>query len=190
MIIDHKKEKTQNAITYFLNNTSWAGKKKIYKLLFILDFEHFKQTGQSVTGFDYFAWKMGPVPTALDEAIENSYEEITDNFDIEIQVKNFRQQVFKTVYLIPKKEFDSKFFSRRELRLLADISERFAMASGDDMVWFTHRDTEPWYRVWEIERRRQQKIPYEYALSDLEERDREIILDIAQERQAFLENYQ
>lgn len=185
MSINHNKEKFQNAITFFLNHTSWSGKKKIYKLLFILDFEHFKQTGRSVTGFNYFAWRMGPVPAALDEAIENEYDEITEKFEIENQIKG----KYRKVYLIPKTEFDNSFFTRRELRLLREISERFAMSSGDDMVWFTHRDTEPWYRVWEIENRKMEKIPYEYALEDLDENDRAVVLEIASEREAFIQNY-
>ena len=186
MFINHNKEKISNAITYFLNRTSWSGKKKIYKLLFILDFEHFKQTGRSVTGFDYFAWRMGPVPAELDEAIDNNSEDILDNFDIEVQ-KGKRN--IKTVYLQPKKEFDARFFSRRELQLLENIAERFEMSSGDDMVWFTHREDEPWYRVWEIEKRRFDKIPYEYVLDELEKSDKENILEVARERTAFLEAY-
>ncbi len=185
MLINYNKQKMLNALTYFLNHTSLSGKKKLYKLLFTLDFEHFKQTGRSVTGLDYFAWKMGPVPTALHEAIENNDEEITSNFDIEIKIG----KKGRTIYLIPKMEFEKKFFSKRELRLLQDIAERFAMASGDDMVWFTHRDTEPWYRVWEIEKRHQDKIPYEYVLDNLDESEKQTVLSIAQERQAFLDNY-
>ena len=186
MLINYNKEKMLNALTYFLNHTSWFGKKKLYKLLFTFDFEHFKQTGRSVTALDYFAWRMGPVPTALDEAIENNYEEITDNFDVEIKIG---KHGFRTIYLIPKNEFESKFFSKRELRLLQNIAERFELASGDDMVWFTHRETEPWYRVWELEGRHQDKIPYEYVLANLDEKERQAVLSIAQERQAFLNNY-
>ena len=35
------------------------------KLLYFLDFMHFKQTDKSVTGQDYFAWMTGPVPDML-----------------------------------------------------------------------------------------------------------------------------
>ncbi|MFC1858011.1 Panacea domain-containing protein [Thermodesulfobacteriota bacterium] len=39
------------------------------KLLYFLDFIHFKHTGKSVTGLDYYAWQMGPVPRDLYEEI-------------------------------------------------------------------------------------------------------------------------
>jgi len=187
MIIDRKKEKIRNAITYFLNNTSASGKKKIYKLLFLFDFEHYKLTGRSVTGFDYFAWQMGPVPTALDTAIDQQSEEITKDFDIEIQPTKFRHP---TIYLHPKTDFEEKFFSELELDLLKGIAERFGLSTGDEMVWFTHQEHYPWYRVYEVERRLKEKIPYSYALEDLEATDKERILNIEKERQAFFETYQ
>jgi len=65
MIITHHREKLINAIIYFANNTKRCGKTKLLKLLYFLDFRHFKQTGKSVTGLDYYAWDMGPVPKDL-----------------------------------------------------------------------------------------------------------------------------
>jgi len=38
------------------------GKTKLFKLLYLLDFHHFRETGRSVTGLEYRAWKHGPVP--------------------------------------------------------------------------------------------------------------------------------
>ena len=65
MLINHERQKLINAIIYFANNTRYLGKIKLCKLLYFLDFEHFKQTGRPVTGLDYFAWPMGPVPVSL-----------------------------------------------------------------------------------------------------------------------------
>ena len=47
MIITHHREKLINAIIYFANNTKRCGKTKLLKLLYFLDFRHFKQTGKS-----------------------------------------------------------------------------------------------------------------------------------------------
>ena len=54
-----------NAVVFFAKNTNYCGKIKLFKLLYLLDFEHFRQTGKSVTGFSYQAWKFGPVPIDL-----------------------------------------------------------------------------------------------------------------------------
>ncbi|EQD73859.1 hypothetical protein B1A_04740, partial [mine drainage metagenome] len=64
MLISHEREKLINAIIFFAIHTRFLGKTKLFKLLYFLDFEHHKETGRSVTGMDYFAWKMGPVPVA------------------------------------------------------------------------------------------------------------------------------
>jgi len=63
MIITHQRDKLINAIIYLSSNTNYCGKTKLMKLLYFRDFKHFRQTGKSVTGLDYYAWEMGPVPT-------------------------------------------------------------------------------------------------------------------------------
>ena len=186
MFINHNEKKLIHALIYFLNHTSWSGKKKLYKLLFVLDFEHYALTGRSVTGLDYFAWKMGPVPTALHEAIDSEDDLIQNAFRIEIK----RKKQYTTVFLHPKIDFDERYFSKRQLRLLKDIVQRFDMASGEDMVWFTHQEMMPWHKVWEVEGRKQEKIPYEYALDSLDNETHALILDFTQERQAFLTHFQ
>ena len=45
MPIYHHREKLLNAIVYFANHTKSCGKTKLYKLLYYLDFTHFKETG-------------------------------------------------------------------------------------------------------------------------------------------------
>lgn len=59
MLITHDREKLINTIIYFAIHVKKCGKIKLFKLLYFLDFEHYKQTGRSVTGLDYYAWKMG-----------------------------------------------------------------------------------------------------------------------------------
>ena len=75
MIITHSREKLINAVLYFSQNTKFCGKTKLMKLLYFLDFMHFKQTGKSVTDLDYFAWEQGPVPKEFFEEINNTPKE-------------------------------------------------------------------------------------------------------------------
>jgi hypothetical protein len=70
MLITHEREKLINAILFFVEHTLHTGKTKLFKLLYLLDFEHYRETGRSVTGLSYYAWKLGPVPVALDEEID------------------------------------------------------------------------------------------------------------------------
>jgi hypothetical protein len=52
MLITHERDKLINAIIFFAKNTRFLGKTKLCKLLYFLDFEHFKETGRPVTGLD------------------------------------------------------------------------------------------------------------------------------------------
>lgn len=186
MIPNHRKEKAFNAITYFLNHTSLCNKKKTYKLLFIFDFEHFEQTGRSVTGYDYFAWDMGPVPKELHKAIQNNDAELLERFDIERQESGG----YEAITLKNKLPFEPRFFSRRELELLKDIAGRFQMMTGKEMEHYTHTPGMPWYRVYNKEANKDAAIPYEYQLDKLGPEEQKIVLSIAEERKVFLANYQ
>ena len=55
--------KLMHACIFFTENCDFVGRMKLYKLLFLLDFENHKELGRSVTGLNYHAWKKGPVPT-------------------------------------------------------------------------------------------------------------------------------
>ncbi len=50
----------ENIILFFNEKTD--DRKKLSRLLFILDFDHFRQTGKSATGLDYRATDDGPMP--------------------------------------------------------------------------------------------------------------------------------
>lgn len=181
----YQKEKAFNAIIFFLEHTSMCNKKKTYKLLWCLDSEFFREIGRSVTGYQYFAWKMGPVPTELHEAIEACDPEFEEYFDIERTIT----KTYETITFISKKPFEEKYFSKKELELLHDIARRCDLMTGKEMEDLTHRPGTPWHRVWEVEGRKQAAIPYEYTLQGLSEEERETVSDIAREREAFLENY-
>lgn len=182
MIINYQREKLLNALIYFIENTSWTGKTKLYKLLYYLDFKHFKETGRSVTGLDYFAWEMGPVPAKLQEEIENPKEDFSEKLGVDIQPT----KKGKTVYLQPQAEFDPAYFSKRELRLLQDIACRFDMSNTQEMVDQTHLKAEPWHMVWEVEKRHFDKIPYSYVLEDEE---KEFIESLAAEHEEVFNAY-
>lgn len=187
MTARYHKEKAFHAINFFLAHTSVCNKKKTYKLLWFLDSEFFQMIGRSVTGYQYFAWKMGPVPTELHEAIEAQEGEFEEFFDVERRLV----KGYETISLISKKPFDERYFSKKELDLLNDLSNRFDLATGKELEDLTHQPGTPWHQVWEIEGRKQAEIPFEYAisLSGMSPQEKDIVASIAKEREAFLVNY-
>ncbi|MFO7972499.1 MAG: Panacea domain-containing protein [Desulfobacterales bacterium] len=140
MIITHHREKLINAIIYFAVNTKYCGKTKLLKLLYFLDFRHFKQTGKPITGLDYYAWNMGPVPKDL-------FNELTEKMDPDLKaaIHDLPQEEFQKIR--PKKKFDSKYFSSQEMKLLKDLAFIFKDAKADDMIESAHLKNEPWDRT-------------------------------------------
>ncbi len=187
MLLLHEQDKAYNAIKYFSEQTIVCEKKKLFKLLFFLDFEHFAQTGRSVTGYTYQAWRRGPVPVELFREINNPGADLLANFEIEQGPSDY-----DSLCLRAKTEFDPKYFSRRELKLMQDIADRFYDKTGGEMEQFTHREGTPWQRVYEVEGREGHQIPLSYQLDyeDADDEKRDAILDLAEERQVFIANYQ
>jgi uncharacterized phage-associated protein len=156
MIVTHHREKLINAISYFAAHTRYCGKTKLLKLLYFLDFFHFKQTGKSVTGLDYFAWEIGPVPKDL-------FEELSGNMkpDMKAAIHDLPEEGFQQIK--SKKKFDNRYFSIREMKLLDNISFIFKDAKADAMVESTHFKNEPWDRTLK-EKGEFQKIDYMLAI--------------------------
>lgn len=137
MLIEHNREKLINSIIYFLSNTKYCGKTKLFKLLYYLDFMHFRETGKSVTGLDYYAWQYGPVPKALADEISSPSSNLKENISIQVNDNSF-------TVIKPKKKFNDKFFTKRELRILENVAYIFKEAKADDIIEASHLPSHPW----------------------------------------------
>lgn len=82
MLIARSRQKLIQAAVYFASNTQGCGKVKLFKLLYLLDFAHFRETGWSVTGLDYVAWKLGPVPVELAQEWDQLDPDIAASIEI------------------------------------------------------------------------------------------------------------
>lgn len=160
MHIDHSREKLIQTVVFFANNVQKLGKVKLYKLLYFVDFMHYKETGRSVTGLQYFAWKMGPVPVSLHDKMDEPEADWLGK--VEFIQKETRSGPMLTVSALST--FDPSHFSRRELRLLQSLAAEFYSSTSKEMIEKTHLENSPWHKVWEVEGRHQQPIPYDYAL--------------------------
>lgn len=181
MIKSHTREKLINAAVFFAENTRYCGKIKLIKLLHLLDFEHFRKTGHSVTGMEYRALKMGPVPMELFEewdALQPDFAEAIEIQPVKV-IDHIREQV------VPKKAFDEAHFTRRELRLMEQLAARFRDEYSRPMINFTHAELGPWAKIWDDGRGNLERIPYSLAVGD-DDPNREVVLEAADEHQGIL----
>lgn len=182
MLITHERDKLINAILYFASNTQNCGKTKLFKLLYLLDFKHFRATGRSVTNLMYYAWRMGPVPVTLDEDLDDPPADLCG------AVRLVSEQIINLCRLtvVPQREFDASHFSKRELRLLTELADRYRSHTAQQMVDVTHAENGAWERVWADGAGRNALIPYEIAVSG---EDSAMILALAREHEAIKEHY-
>ena len=183
MLINHDREKLINAIVYFAKNTNFCGKTKLFKLLYLLDFEHFRDIGKSVTGLEYYAWENGPVPKALYNEMRSPKRDLGEK----ISVDSIKTQHENPLMLTSAKtNFDPSHFTKRELCLLQDLSQQFQNHKADEISEVTHFENQPWHTVFYKEDGQNKKIPYEYALRENEKESMEHV--IAEDRE-MLNNY-
>ncbi len=137
MIKTYHREKLINAIIYFVKTTKYCGKTKLLKLLYFIDFMHFRQTAKSVTGLDYHAWEMGPVPPGL-------FKELSGNPkpDLKKAIKLIRQEKFQKI--VATADYNDEYFTNREKKLMEQISFIFRDTKSEDIIEISHLENAPW----------------------------------------------
>jgi uncharacterized phage-associated protein len=164
MIVDRGREKLINAIVYFVAHTKHCHTLKLFKLLNFLDFEHYRQTGRTVTGLTYVAWKQGPAPNDLWHELEKGGEP-----DLKKAVQIIRHKDDITDKLLrreikPIAAFDKRIFTRRELAIMDRVAEFFEELKAEDMSEFSHKQGLPWREIFKKGDGEYHEIPEELAL--------------------------
>jgi uncharacterized phage-associated protein len=180
MFISKEREKLINTIVFFAAHTQHCGKVKLFKLLYLLDFAHFRETGRSVTALEYRAWKMGPVPFQLVQEWDQLEVDLAAAVDIvaEQVIDYTRERV------APKVGFDDSLFTKRELRLMQELATRLRDEYAKPLVNFTHLERGPWDKIWDGGRGNNERIPYTLSITD-DDPNKEAILNAAREFEAI-----
>ncbi len=134
-----------NAILYFASKIKDCGKTKLFKLLYFLDFIHFKKYGFSVTGYTYMVMPYGPVPKELFEQLklESLPKEYTEAFFVEKESKDEMDKYF-LFHIKPRtKKLNLEWFSPSEIEIMEQVVEIFKDASAKDMIEASHFHNQP-----------------------------------------------
>lgn len=161
-------EKLKNAIIYFVQQDKTVKLTKLMKLLYYLDFRHYKETGYSVTGQEYVAWRQGPVP-------KNVWHELRNNEDMGCGLHG-------AITLLPAQDDDIGFtialmkgvklsqspFSHRESQLLKEVSEMFRGCTAKQVSDASHMRGQPWEKTLKVKGEKA-RIDYDLALEGCDE---------------------
>jgi uncharacterized phage-associated protein len=171
-----------NAVVFFAENVQHCGKIKLFKLLYLLDFEHFRQTDKSVTGVEYQAWKFGPVPIELME----ERDDMSD--DIASVVRIVPERVFDftrdTVKVNAGVHFDADDFTPRQLRIMNELVAKYRDTFSPTMIDVTHEQNGAWDKIWRGGEGARHVIPYDLSISD-DAAGRDALLAIDSEQKMY-----
>jgi uncharacterized phage-associated protein len=185
MLVTREREKMFNALIYFSKNVINPGKTKLFKLLNFLDYSHFEKTGRSVTGLEYFAWKMGPVPKELDREWKHPTPEfISHNYKQKVPVGSFTRETLQ-----PRHAFDSKLFSKYELMLMEKLAKKHYMDNAENMSELSHFKTGYWEEVWNSGEGSGKHIPYELVLQRKNTDSDKVVMERHKEDLEIRNNY-
>ncbi len=182
------RKKLLNAVLYFAKKVKNPSKVKTFKLLYFLDFEHFRQTGRNVTNLDYYAYDFGPVP--LEFYKEVCTNEVPKDFSDALTIAPFESEetgkkggMFKA-----KRQPDLSVFSPREQRILEKLAFIFKEVDANTISDVSHFKNHPWDRTIK-EKGPREKIDYTLALDDESPVSLEDALEAMRERDEMLKAF-
>lgn len=186
--MNQTRRKLLNAILFFAKNTRNLNTTKLSKLLFFLDFTHFKQTGFPSIGLQYHAFDCGPVP-------KNFWLEVKDGrapndflSAISIQANSDPELEYRELRFMAKTAPDMRVFTPREKRILAMLVEFYKDATAGQLSEISHLKNSPWDKTYHGTGRNA-PIDYQLALDADAECDPEIAEEQLREFFAVSKNF-
>lgn len=112
-------------------------KTKLNKLLFYADFGLYKQSGFSMSGVQYRAIPMGPVPNNFNSI----FEYLVNRGVLDIYYTNFPDGgTGEQIKPDPNKTFDKELFNDTEIEILESVAERFKKTSTNEIIEISHNE--------------------------------------------------
>ncbi len=85
--------------------------------------------------------------------------------------------------MLPRKKFDPKYFSKRELKIMAKVAEIFKETNAEDMSEVSHLPNQPWDRT-KNEKGLMEEIDYMLSFDNTKESlNKEIAQEMINERE-------
>lgn len=112
------------------------GKKRLAKLLYFADFDFFERYEQSITGSTYQAWKMGPFPVELSDAIQ----EMQGDGSLAARSEQEWEGLEPTEVYTAKRDPDISAFSVQEIAMVDRIVKKYRNLTGKELETLSHSE--------------------------------------------------
>lgn len=135
------KLKYKQAILYFANRipANELGRKKLYKLLYFLDFNYFHEHGRSLTGETYRKLEMGPAPSHFHAIVREMEAEGAAKECTLPTAKGYSDR--KSIEAL--KQYDLSVFTAKEKEALKEVVSKYGKLNGNEIGELSHNDP-PW----------------------------------------------
>jgi uncharacterized phage-associated protein len=181
-------EKLISAIIFFTKNATPRGQAlgltKLMKLLYFLDFWHYKETGFSVTGQEYSAWPQGPVPADVWSELRLGAGILPKLKGSIVLLENPDVNLF-AIRPTKQAKFNESLFTKRELRIMNTVAEIFMEVNAAQISEASHMKGKPWQKTLQSKGEKG-KIDYDLILSEVSEAEANDIKEYQTEYQALM----
>ncbi len=165
--MDLEREKLLNIMHYYSADTiAFASRAKLIKLIYFLDFLHYRERGRSVTGLEYYAWEFGPVPRIF----YNEWQTPNPDFRSRFKVLSEDFPIGRDLTLEIRGKMDETVLSPSERDLMVELAKIHFRDSPDEMLDSKHFEIGPWEQIWHARKQRYAPIPYD-TLFGVENKD-------------------
>lgn len=131
-------EKAMNMIKFFAQRVK-PFKTKLNKLMFYADFAHYRENLISITGLQYFAIKMGPVPNnfnaLFDLAVSKGFVEV--NYIVFDSNNGVVGEKFTSAI---NTNFNDTIFNASELKIMNLVADKFETATVSEIINLSHQE--------------------------------------------------
>lgn len=177
------RKKLLNAVLYFAESTKYVNLTKLCKLLYFLDFTHFKQAGYPSIGLQYYAFENGPVPKEFWLEIKEGI--VPEDFRGKVALipkKDEFAPSYKEMDIRAIKHPDLSVFTPREINILEQLSFIYKEAKAWEISEVTHLPKQPWDTAF----KKRKNSPIDYLLGIDEKSE----VDLEEARESLKEHFE
>ncbi|MCD4794217.1 MAG: DUF4065 domain-containing protein [Bacteroidales bacterium] len=147
------KKLTEMVIFFSQELSPW--KTSLNKLLFYSDFLNYKRTGYAISGANYRAINLGPVPINFDSI----FEYMVNSKDIKIKYHVFETNFGEQFKSFKDRPFNPEIFTETELETLNIIANRFRkIKNTKEIINISHEE-----KAWLDNEKKKKLIDYKYS---------------------------
>lgn len=122
-------------MVFFFTEKLQPWKTKLNKLLFYADFYNFRKTLKSISGINYIAYEMGPVP----DNFQSLFEYLSNSNIVNIKTSYFQEGIGEK-FIPTDRVFNKYLFSEEELDSLYFVANKFKETSTNDIIEYSHKE--------------------------------------------------